>query len=457
MTGSASRILLVEDEKHAREGVAEILKGSGHTLTVAENLKEARARAKNESFDLLLSDIRLPDGSGLDLAVDLKKSDPDLPVVLMTAYGSVRDAVQAMQKGVDHYLTKPLDFDELRLTVSRLIEGKSIKEENRRLRVELGARDGFKHLVGQSSAWKKAVEMAKLAATTDSAILLMGESGTGKELVAHAVHHASPNSRGPFVALNCAAIPASLLENELFGHEPGAFTGATKRYVGKVEAANHGTLLLDEVGDMPLELQAKILRLIENKTLMRLGGSVPVTVDFRVIASTNRDLPELIKQGKFREDLYYRLNVISVFLPPLRERRGDIPLLLDYFLEKISRERGVAKPVVNVGALGILAKHAWFGNVRELENFAERTFVLTPGGTVSAETVAAAFPPSPLSSSPANEEDDETDLAGAVRTIESRKIRRALTRAGGNRTQAALLLGISLRTLQYKMKQHDIL
>ncbi|MBI4180012.1 sigma-54-dependent Fis family transcriptional regulator [bacterium] len=459
----SSRILIVEDDRHAREGVAEILRVAGYRTEIAATGQEASVLSGGSTFDLLLSDIRLPDGDGLSLALELKKSDPDLAVVLMTAYGSVRDAVGAMQKGVDDYLTKPLDFDELRLTVSRLIEGRRLREENRRLRDELGARYGFKHLVGQSPARSGAMEIAAQAAAGDSTVLLTGESGTGKELVAHAIHRGSPNRHGPFVALNCAAIPANLLENELFGHEPGAFTGATKRYIGKVEAAHRGTLLLDEVGDMPLELQAKILRLIENKTLTRLGGNTPVVVDFRVIASTHRNLIDLIRGGRFREDLYYRLNVLHVSLPPLRERKSDIPLLLDYFLSRLCRKREVTRPRVADAALELLSDYGWPGNVRELENVAERALI-TAGGTDIDEKILAKALGSPdrpagtgrIVPNPAAD-DDKSDLESAVRALERLKIQNTLDRVAGNRTRAASMLGVSLRTLQYKIKSLGII
>lgn len=451
-----SCILLVEDDQHAREGVAEILDQAGWSAILAENVACARSLAREHSIDIVLSDIRLPDGGGMELAVELKRSDPDLPVVLMTAYGSVKDAVHALQSGVDHYLTKPLDFDELRLTLHRLLESRRLKEDNRRLRGELGARYHFQNLVGQSVAWQRAMEIATAAAATDAPILLVGESGTGKELTAHAIHHASRRNAGPFVAINCAAIPDNLLESELFGYEPGAFTGAVRRYGGKIEMADGGTLLLDEVGDMPLELQAKLLRVIEDKTVVRLGGTRPRVVDFRVIASTNQDLSGRIADGRFREELYYRINVLTVDLPPLRDRKTDIPMLVDHFLSLHAAASNGSKAVVEPSALDLLVGYFWPGNVRELEHFVSRVVLLARDRPIDVALVRSAIPKLTEPSRRAAKSDDDTDLPAAVRSFEAERVREALTECAGNRTRAAQRLGISLRTLQYKMKQCGI-
>jgi transcriptional regulator with PAS, ATPase and Fis domain len=343
------------------------------------------------------------------------------------------------------------------VTLKRLLEHRRLRRENRRLRAAAGADYGFEGLIGASAPWLAARRLAEAAAATEAAILLTGESGTGKELAARAIHAASPRAAGPFVALNCAAVPRDLLESELFGHEPGAFTGAVKRRIGRLELADNGTLLLDEIGDMAVELQAKLLRVLEEKSVLRLGGVKPVRADFRVVAATNRDLRALIGEGRFREDLFYRLNVLAVRLPPLRERPGDIALLLDHFLRRGAASRGAPPPIVTAPIMRMIEEHGWPGNVRELISFTERILLLTDGEEVTEGIVEAALGgetrPAPRRPTAGTA---TATLPDAVRDLEERLVREALEAEAGNRTNAARRLGISLRALQYRLKAFEI-
>jgi two-component system nitrogen regulation response regulator GlnG len=389
MSDLKGRILIADDEDSIRWVLATALTGTGHLVEQADNGATALQRLRSEAFDLALVDIRMPEVDGLHLLTDLRGAGVMTPVVIITAQNTMANAIEAMKRGAYDYLTKPFDIDEVQLLVQRALEMgrqtadlKRLEQEHRR-RFELGV-----EIVGQTPAMQEIFKTIGRVAHTDATVLLQGESGTGKELIARALHSHSARWSGPFVALNCSAVPRDLLESELFGHEKGAFTGATERRPGVFEVAAGGTLFLDEVGDMPLELQAKLLRVIQEREVTRLGGRELVQVDCRLLAATNKDLEREVRQGRFREDLYFRLKVVPIFVPPLRQRRGDIPELVSYFIEKINREMGTRVSAVAPEARAQLNDHSWPGNVRELENTLVRAAVLAPGPTLMASDLA---------------------------------------------------------------------
>ncbi len=449
-------ILIVEDKESLRTMLRRTLEARGYTVDEAVDAYEARRRLQNVRYLVVLSDLKLPAGSGFDVLKSAREADPETPVVVMTAFGTVEQAVRAMKDGAADFLTKPVDTDHLLLLLDRAVEKRRMMTELVLLKEDNQRRFGLPRVLGEDPAFEEAMRTLQRAAGGDTTVLLLGESGTGKELMSRALHQISPRAKGPFVAINCAAIPDNLLENELFGHEKGAFTGASARKVGKAELAHKGTLFLDEIGDMPLQLQGKILRLVQEKQFERVGGLQTLTVDVRVVAATNRDLRTLVEQKQFREDLYFRLSVLPIEIPPLRRRRRDIPLLADAFLQRLSRELGRPGLLLSEAARGALCAHSWPGNVRELQNCLERAVILCDGPSIL---------PGHLRLDPVRNDGpklgDVVDLSGPLADVRERVAARAeeealalaLREANGDRAAAAAQLGISVSTLGRRLRQ----
>jgi len=464
---STARILVADDEPSIRWLLERLLQQAGHSVTVVEDGATALARAVAEPFDLAFVDVRMPGLDGLEALSQLRVEAPDTAVIVMTAHGSVRAAVEAMQRGAYDYLTKPFDNDEVRLLVGRALSAKALAREVVLLRTGIHEVWEFGALVGKSARMQEVYKTIGRIAGTDVTILLLGESGTGKEVVARAIHHYSRRAGKPFVAVACAAIPPTLLESELFGHERGAFTDAHQRRLGKFELAQGGTIYLDEVGDLGAELQPKLLRVLQEREFERVGGGDPLRVDVRVVAATNRDLDALIREGRFREDLYYRLHVVTLTLPPLRERPEDIPFLVDHFLAKYAAELG--ERAVAAEALDRLLGYAWPGNVRELENVIQHAMVMAAGGVILPEhlPIAPGTPTLPVMEGTL-EQLVEQKLAECVRGLGEREsanlhelvlglverplLRAVLRETGGNQLRAAALLGINRNTLRKKLR-----
>jgi DNA-binding NtrC family response regulator len=457
-------ILIVEDKDSLRTMLRHALVAQGHTVVEARDQPEAEAALLASHPAVVLSDLRLPDGDGFGVLRAAKELDPALPVIVMTAFGSIQDAVAAMKEGALDFLAKPVDPDHLLLMVERALAQRRLATENLILKEELAQRRGAPQIVGDDAKLKQVSVALHRAAATDATVLLEGESGTGKELFARALHALSARADGPFIAINCAAIPENLLETELFGHEKGAFTGASARKPGKFELAHHGTLFLDEIGDLPFALQAKILRALEEKTFERVGGTVPLHVDVRVVAATNRNLKAAVAARQYREDLYFRLSVFPITIPPLRDRPDDIPTLARYFIERFCRDLNKRPLVLSSAAEDELRRYAWPGNVRELQNCIERAAILTEGDTIHPRHLNLSF----LSAATAagNGEDSspwsKIDLTGtlidatrrAVLEVERRKIEQALKEASGSKGRAAELLQVSYKAFTIKLKEH---
>jgi two-component system response regulator HydG len=445
MTGRAEgtklRILVVDDQSGVRELLAAVLVADGHDVEAASDGAEGVRSLGSGFHDLVIMDIRMPGMDGITALERVKELSPRTGVVMMTAYASVDTAVKAMKLGAFDYITKPIDIDEVRAVIARFLESVDPAEVDG-LSVE--SRD----VVGASDALRAVLELAHRVAASDATVLILGESGTGKEVVAREIHRASPRAHHPFVAVNCSAIPETLLESELFGHEKGSFTGAVRQKRGRFELAEGGTIFLDEIGDMSPALQAKLLRFLQDHRLQRVGGSIDVVVDARVIAATNRDLEREVADGRFRDDLFFRLNVVTVTVPPLRERPEDVPLLVEHFLKLFAPE-GAKPKRISPRAMRLLMGHPWPGNVRELENAVQRAVVLSRGETIFPEHL----PPRVREAQPGG------PAAGAGRTmreIERDVIVKTLKETGGNRTKTAVILAISRRTLQNKIKEYGI-
>jgi len=450
MTGY--RVLVVDDDESIRAVLGFQLEELGLDVTLAASAEEAWKLFEGDSHDLVVTDVRMSGMSGLELLDRLRGRDPEPLVIVMTAYGSVRQAVDAMKRGAHDYLTKPFDRDSVRLAVRKAIEFAKIRSENTALRRELRDRYSFSNLVGRSAAMEQVFRVLSRVAPSDATVLIEGETGTGKELIARALHYASRRNSAKFITVNCAAIPRELLESELFGHEKGSFTGATRAKTGKFELADGGTIFLDEVGEIELDLQKKLLRVLQEREVDRVGAAEPVPVDVRVVAATNRSLAELVEAGEFRKDLYYRLSVVPVRIPALRERRDDIPLLVEHFL----RKHGGADVAFSEAVLAELVTRDWPGNVRELENTIERLLVLrrSPGRIDEQDLreCEAAFVPPAVESAAL-----EIPAGGVVLgDVEKQLIESALRKAHGNQSKAARLLGISRQTLLYRLKKHAI-
>jgi len=457
-------ILLVEDKDSLRRVLRLTLEHAGYTIAECADARAAAAEISRAPYRLVLTDLRMPHGSGLDVLHAARAADPDVPVVLMTAYGSVDEAVQAMKDGAHDFLQKPVDSNHLLLLIGRALEQARLRTENILLREEWSRRYGFPRIIGESDAIKRAVAETQRVATTEATVLLLGESGTGKELFARAVHHLSPRRDQPFVAINCAAIPETLIESELFGHERGAFTGATERRPGKFELASGGTVFLDEIGELPLAVQGKLLRAIEEKTVDRIGGRMPVPVNVRIVAATNRELQQAAEAGEFRRDLYFRLAVFPIEIPPLRTRGEDVVLLARHFAAQFGKELRGREATLTDDALARLRAHAWPGNVRELENTIERACILADTSTLRALDLSLPAARHDDSGEPQLETFAELDLSGglaeaterAVSFVERRKIAEVLRAHAGNKTRAAETLGVSYKTLLTKIKDYNL-
>jgi DNA-binding NtrC family response regulator len=457
-------ILIVEDKDSLRAMLRHALEDQGHTVVEAADEAEALRQVRDARPDLVLSDLRLLSGDGVGVLRGAKDIDPELPVIVMTAYGSIQDAVVAMKEGALDFLAKPVDPDHLLLLVERALVQRRMAAENRILRDELAVRRGAPAIIGQDPSLQRLMATVHRAASTDTTVLLLGESGTGKELVARTLHALGGRADGPFVAINCAAIPETLLETELFGHEKGAFTGAIARKAGRFELAHRGTLFLDEIGDLPIGLQAKILRALEEKRFDRVGGTQPLQVDVRVIAATNRNLKAAVAARQFREDLFFRLSVFPIDIPPLRERPADIELLARHFVDKFCRDLKKKPLILSAEALDELKRYRWPGNVRELQNCIERAAILTDGDTIRPRHLDLSFRDGIAAEGPVEDPWASLDLRGsladvtrrAVVVIERRKIQTALKDAAGQKPRAADLLQVSYKTLLQKMRDYEI-
>ena len=449
-------VLVVDDDQAHRTMLRTLLTGWGYELYEADDGDTAIKMAHEQPFDLILMDIRMIKVSGLDALPEIKVYNPAIPVIIMTAYSSVETAVEALKKGAYDYLTKPLDFDELRLAMERAMDHSHLKEENRLLRETLGSRFDRQNTIGRSAAMERLLETVAQVAPSEATVLITGESGTGKELIAGAIHFNSPRKDRPFVKMNCAAVTETLLESELFGHEKGAFTGAHRRKEGRFLQADKGSLFLDEVSEMSLSMQVKLLRVLQDKEITRVGGEEVIRVDVRLIAATNKDLIQAIETGQFREDLYYRLNVVTLNVPPLRERKEDIPLLAQSFLEMFAKTNNKQIKGFTPQAMDQLLKYSWPGNVRELMNAIERGVVLSRAEYLDTQDLPLAikekFPHEELSpvthAVPADVSLDEVEKATILKTLEA---------SGGNKSEAARRLGITRRTLHKKLKKYGVM
>ena len=442
------RILIVDDEESQREILAGFLQKEGYNVSTAFSGESALKLCEEKSFELALVDLKMPGMDGIDLLERLKKAIPDIGVIVMTAYGSVESAVDAMKKGAFHYVNKPLDLEELKLTIEKALENQKILAENRFLKEELEKKYKDTKIIGESKQIKDVLNTITRVASTDSTVLITGESGTGKELVARAIHALSPRWEKRFIPVSCAALPETLLESELFGYEKGAFTGAIKKKEGRFELADGGTLFLDEIGDLPLETQVKLLRAIESREFERLGGEETIKVDVRIISATNQNLEKKVREKSFREDLYYRLNVISIFIPPLRERRGDIIPLVEHFIEKANKRCSKNIKGITPKAKDILLAYDWPGNVRELENIIERAVVLSRGEAIDADDLSS------LSFNRTEEGILSANLS--LKELEKNHILKVLEKTNWNLGKAAEILGIHRNTLRLKIKEYDI-
>lgn len=447
-------VLIVDDEKHTREGLQQAL-AENYDVTVAANADEAFNLMDAQPFDVVLTDLRMPGKSGLKV-IDKALALPQRPAVLMmTAYGNIETAVEAMKRGAVDFLTKPVNIERLEVLIQRALKTRTLEVEVQQLHERLDEKFNVEGIVGTSPRLKEVLDKMKLVAQSRATILIEGESGTGKELIAQAIHQSSPRARAPFVAVHCAALSENLLESELFGHERGAFTGATERRIGRFESASGGTLFLDEIGEISASTQVKLLRFLETKAIERVGGSKPIELDVRLVAATNRNLEQMVRDGKFREDLFFRLNVVRLATPPLRERAEDIPLLLAHFIRVFSEENGVPPLTVEPGALRTLQAYPWPGNIRELRNFCENAVVLRRGGSLTEYDLEPKFRGAAEGSAAAAGSGGAPAAASSlsVEDNERRLLREALLKARGNRTKAAELMGVSRRTLHRKLAQ----
>ncbi len=471
-----SSVLIVDDEKHTRDGLRQALEDD-YDVSVAASAEEAFNQMESQEFDVVLTDLRMPGKSGLKV-IDKALALPNKPaVIMMTAYGSIDSAVEAMKRGAVDFLTKPVNIERLEVLIQRALKTRTLEVEVKHLNERLDEKFNVEGIVGHSGKLKDVIDRVRLVAPSKATILIDGESGTGKELIAQAIHQASPRARAPFIAVHCAALSENLLESEIFGHERGAFTGAMEKRVGRFEAADGGTLFLDEIGEISPSTQVKLLRFLETKAIERVGGSKPIQLDVRLVAATNRDLEKMVREGKFREDLYFRLNVVRITLPPLRDRTDDIPLLLAHYIRYFAQENGVQPLTVEPGALRYLQAYPWPGNIRELRNFTENAVVMHRGAKFTEYDLEPRFrgerPALPSgggdsagTASPAGagggRDSGAVASSGAsasggpslsVEENEKRLLREALIKARGNRTKAAQLMGISRRTLHRKLSQ----
>ena len=453
------KILIVDDERSLRDVLGIMLKRAGYDVSVASDGDEAIARIEKELFDLVITDLKMPRAGGLDVLKAVKDASPDSVVLIITAFASAESAVEAMKLGAYDYLTKPFQVDEVQLIIRNALEKRRLSTENMLLKREMAAKALQTKLIGKSDAMQKVFDVIKKVADTKSNVLIFGESGTGKELVARAIHASSARAQMPFVPVNCSALPETLLESELFGYMKGAFTGAAANKAGLFEVANGGSIFLDEIGETTPATQVKLLRVLQEREFRRVGGTQDVKVDVRVIAATNKDLEKAVTEGTFREDLYYRLDVIPITLPPLRQRMEDIPMLAQHFLEKFSRAGGTSAPTLSTDVLKLLMAHEWKGNVRELENLIERA-VAFGGGTTIKEADVAAWLHRPTATTktayPTDLPPEGLDLEQLVNTIEKDLLLKALERAKWVKKRAAKLLQLDARSFRYRLSKFAI-
>jgi len=443
------RVLIVDDEADSRDALAELTSRWGYDVQTASDGTEALRRAIEGHPDVILTDLVMPNMDGLWLLRALRAEIPECPVVLLTGRGTIQTAVQAIKEGAYDFIEKPLEIPRLRIVLERALEKKETMREVQLLRRRLAALAPGTDMIGSGPAMQRVFELVNKVAPSNASVVISGQSGTGKEVVARAIHNLSPRKDKPFVALNCSAIPATLIESELFGYERGAFTGADQRRIGNFELAHNGTLFLDEIGELPLELQAKFLRVLEDRKFRRLGGRAEVEVDVRVICATNRDLKEEIRRGRFREDLYFRLHVFTIVLPPLRERREDVPLLVHHFIEKFNGETGKRVQGVTPAALATLQGYAWPGNIRELRNSLERAMILVDGDIIGEEHL-----PPDLEASRPEAAMLRVPLGVPMEKVEKEYILASLQKNGGNKARTAEVLGISEKTLYNKLNRY---
>jgi DNA-binding NtrC family response regulator len=502
-----AKLLIAEDEERMRRLLGMLLSNADHDLTLAADGREALEAFKENPADLLITDLRMPNLSGMDLIKEVRTVDPDCPIVVITAFGSIESAVEAMRAGATDYITKPFEEARIKLAIEHALATRELLMENRVLRTELRNRFAFDNIIAEDTKMLKVLAQGKQVAGANTTVIIYGESGTGKELVTRAIHEASPRARGPFVALNCAAIPDNLLESELFGHERGSFTGATEAKKGRFELANGGTLFLDEIGEMALPLQAKVLRALETQEFERVGGIKTIRTDIRIIAATNKNLRQKVAKGEFRDDLFYRLNVFPIVIPPLRDRLDDIIPLTEHFLARFAREMGKRTPMISREAQQLLLQHRWLGNVRELQNVIERAMILldeeslnpdllhidaleglesmeratkeyeSNGPSLGPARSAPIRVPTPVPQDNGHAEEDEPESGDGpheplplsrwhpfripeigfdLETHEKELIEQALDRAKGNKTAAAKLLGLTRATLRYRLEKYNI-
>ena len=443
-------VLIVDDEKSARDGLVRALRRDYHVLA-AESGSAALEVLSGQQVDVLLSDVRMPGMDGITLMQRALANHSELTCIILTAYGDVDIAVEAMKQGATDFMTKPINLDKLELVLGRVLKAKQVELENERLKIQLDDRYGLENIIGRSAAMQAVFDTIRQVAASRATVLIQGESGTGKELVAKAIHQLSPRSKGPFVAVHCAALSENLLESELFGHEKGAFTGAMERRIGRFEKADGGSLFLDEISEIDAAVQVKILRALEERQIERVGGDTPVDVDARLIAATNRDLKGMVEEGDFREDLFYRLYVVVITLPPLRERQDDILLLLNHYLSVFNDENGKRIEGFTPAAYDMLSAYGWPGNIRELRNLVERMVVLARGSMLDVKDI-----PAQVREAVSGGGEVRVDADLTVDEMEKRMIIQALEKTGGNRTRAAEKLGISRRTLHRKLNQYGI-
>jgi two-component system response regulator PilR (NtrC family) len=459
MTAAAAtrgQILIVDDERSMRELLALFLSRAGYAVDAAGGGAEARRAMAKKEYDLVITDLQMPDASGLEILAECKARHADTQVIVVTAYATAETAIAAMKAGAYDYLVKPFKLDEVGLVVERAFERRLLMRQNLALRDEIKGRYRLDRLLGKSAAMQRVFDMLRKIAPARASVLLVGESGTGKELAARALHELSPRAERAFVAVNCGAIPETLIESELFGHVKGSFTGATGDKEGLFEAAHGGTLMLDEVAELPLSMQVKLLRVLQERKVKPVGGVSEREIDVRVVAATNRDLETEVEKGTFRQDLYYRLNVIQVRMPPLRERREDVPLLVDHFVKKFSAEHAQAIGGVDTDAMAALTAHNFPGNVRELENLVERAVTLASDGRITADALPDLSRADRAAMSRAELPATGFDLERELETFERGFILKALERTDGNRTLAARLLGVSFRSLRYRLSKLGI-
>lgn len=450
-----TKILVVDDEQSMRDFLAIMLKKDGHEVVTAENGATAVKAIQTEIFDLVITDVRMPGIDGIGVLKTVKDISADTVVLVITAFATAETAVEAMKLGAYDYITKPFKIDEIKLVIQKALEKRHLRTENVLLKREIKSRAGFDNFIGKSEPMQKVFSLIRQVADTTSTVLITGESGTGKELVAKAIHFNSARKDRAFVTVNCGALPETLLESELFGHMKGSFTGAISNKQGLFEAANGGTIFLDEISATTPALQIKLLRVLQDRTFMRVGGTTEIKVDVRVIAASNKDLLEEVAKGGFREDLYYRLNVLPIQLPPLRDRKEDIPLLIEFFLEKLAQGKPRKKIVPET--LKLLTSHRWPGNVRELENTIERLAILASGESILPDHVPVFIrnyqPPS--EGFPTDIPDEGINLEALLENAEKTLLYKALDKAGGVKTEAAKLLGLTFRSFRHRLQKYD--